>query len=81
MAISNMEQLTGIYREVLDRPDLQLSPELTARDVEGWDSLAHVQIIVKVEKLFGIEFELDDFMEIRNVGDFFALLQRYGIEL
>ncbi|MBF0381858.1 MAG: acyl carrier protein [Magnetococcales bacterium] len=79
--MSNMERLVAIYRDVLKKPDLQLTPELTARDVDSWDSLAHVQIIVEVEKKFAIEFDLDDFLTIRNVGDFFKLLQRYGVEL
>ncbi len=48
--MSNMEKLVAIYRDVLKKPDLQLKPELTARDVDSWDSLAHVQIIVEVEK-------------------------------
>ncbi|MBF0358382.1 MAG: acyl carrier protein [Magnetococcales bacterium] len=79
--MTNMENLQAIYREVLKKPDLQLTPELTARDVDSWDSLAHVQIIVEVEKKFGVEFDLDDFLAIRNVGDFFKLLARYGVDL
>jgi acyl carrier protein len=79
--MSNMEKLVAIYRDVLKKPDLELKPELTARDVDSWDSLAHVQIIVEVEKKFGVEFDLDDFLAIRNVGDFLKLLQRYGVEL
>jgi acyl carrier protein len=79
--MNNMEDLLAIYRDVLEKPDLVITPDMTARDVDSWDSLAHVQIIVKVEKLFDIEFELEDFMSIRNVGDFFTLLARYGVDL
>jgi acyl carrier protein len=64
----------GIVRSVLAQEALALSPETTARDVAGWDSLKQVKIILKVEDTFGIRFSSREIGGLRNVGDFVALI-------
>jgi len=64
-------RVTEIVADVLGLDDLKLEPSMTAADVDGWDSLAHVQIIVAVEKSFGIRFSTGEIASIENVGVLF----------
>jgi acyl carrier protein len=69
-------QLTGIFRSVFDDPALEISDEMTARDVEEWDSLTHINLIVAVEKAFRVRFITAEISSLANVGEFVALIQR-----
>ena len=62
------DKLTGIFREVFDDPDINLTPETTANDIEEWDSLTHINLILMVELRFDIEFSQKEVMRFRNVG-------------
>jgi acyl carrier protein len=64
-----LEAVTKVFRDVLDIPDLVLSPETTARDVPEWDSLSHVQLVVGVEKRFGLRFTSKQIQSFKNVGE------------
>jgi acyl carrier protein len=70
-----MERLTEIFREVFDDDDVTLSPELTADDVEGWDSLSHVNLIVTIETRFDIKFNQKELLTFKNVGDLMASIE------
>ncbi len=69
-----LEALTELFREVFDNDDLVLTPETTAADVEGWDSQAHVNLIVAAEMKFGVRFRAAELDSLHNVGDFAALI-------
>lgn len=69
------ERLTAIFDDVFDTGDLVLTPDLTARDVDGWDSLAHIRLIVTIEKAFKIKFSASEIGRLENVGDLVALIQ------
>lgn len=58
-----------IFRDVLDNEDLVISFETVADDVEEWDSLSHIQLIVAIEKHFQIKFNSKELMEWKTVGD------------
>ena len=62
-------QLTNIFRDVFKRPELTLTQEMSANDVEGWDSLNHVVLIAAIEDAFGFKFKLKELMNIESVGD------------
>jgi acyl carrier protein len=62
-------QLTEIFREVFNRDDLDLRPELTAKDVPGWDSFKQIEIIIAVEAKYGIKFRTRELDALHNVGD------------
>jgi acyl carrier protein len=68
------QKLTGIFREVFDEPSLEISDATTARDVESWDSLSHINLIVAAEKGFGVSFTTKDVKSLANVGDFMRLI-------
>ena len=65
-------ELTGIFRKVFDDPLLTLRDDMTAADVEGWDSLSHITLIVSIERSFRIKVTLAEIQRLNDVG---ALLQ------
>ena len=69
------EELTEVFREVFDDDSIQLTPELTADDVEGWDSLSHVNLIIAVEMKFGVEFTQKEIRSFANVGEMIACIE------
>jgi len=66
--------LTELFREVFDDDNLELTPATTADEVEGWDSQAHVNLIVAAEMKFGVRFRAAELESLHNVGDFAALI-------
>jgi acyl carrier protein len=70
------EQLTEIIRDVLMNFDLVLRPDLTAKEVEGWDSYKMIEIIVAVESQFGIKVKSKELDELDNVGDLVTLIRK-----
>jgi acyl carrier protein len=68
-----LTRLTSIFREVFDDDDLVLTPELTANDVDGWDSLSHIRLILSVQKAFGVKFSAVEMSRLKNVGDLVTL--------
>ena len=71
-----ISQVRDILADVLDLPDLQVTEQTTAEDVEGWDSFNHINIVVAVESRFGIKFHTAEVEELRNVGDLVALIDK-----
>lgn len=61
--------ITDIFRDVLDDDKIILKPETTAEDIEDWDSLTHIQLIVAIERKFGIKFSTSEINGFRNVGE------------
>ena len=61
--------LTEIFRDVFTRDDMALTPALSARDVEGWDSFKQIEIIIATEEHFGIKLTTRELDSLRNVGD------------
>ncbi|CAA7194377.1 acyl carrier protein [Chryseobacterium potabilaquae] len=64
-----LTKLTKIFHEELDNEDIILSFETTADDIEEWDSLSHIQLIVAVEKNFGVRFTSSEIQSWQNVGE------------
>lgn len=63
------EKLTAIFHGVFNDNNIVLSDEMTAKDVENWDSLTHMLMITKVEETFGIKFKLKELNKLKMVGD------------
>lgn len=64
-----LQDVTRVFRKVLDNDSVVLHPETTANDIEDWDSLTHVQLIVALEKHFNIRFTSLEIQKFKNVGD------------
>jgi acyl carrier protein len=76
-----LSALTGIIREVLDDDDLVLTEATTADDVEGWDSMTHITIVVASERHFHVKFGTAEIEELKNIGDFVGLIAKKGGKL
>ena len=70
------ERLNAIFREVFDDEEIAVRPETTARDIDGWDSLSHVNLIVTIEARLGIRFDQKELLTFKNVGDMMAAIER-----
>ena len=67
--------LTDVFRRVFDDDELVIGPKTNAKDIEAWDSLSHVQLVVAVEKRFGIRFNLGEVVALANVGQMAELIK------
>ncbi len=64
-----LEKITEIFKDTLDNDDIVLTYDTTANDVEDWDSLNHIQLVVAVEKQFKIRFASQEIQKWDTVGD------------
>jgi acyl carrier protein len=69
-------RLNQIFQDIFDDPGLQISEGMTAADIEAWDSLTHIDLIVQVEKQFKIKLSTGDVRGLKNVGDFITLVAK-----
>jgi acyl carrier protein len=69
-----LAKLTAIFRETFDDNALVLRPSMTADDVEGWDSLSHVRLLVSVEEAMGIKFTTAEILGLKDVGQLIDLV-------
>lgn len=63
------DKLNKVFQEVFKDESIQIKPETTANDVEGWDSFSHITLIVAIETRFNIKFTQKELLSFRNVGD------------
>lgn len=70
-----LKRLNQIFCEVFDDDDIKITPEMTANDVDGWDSLSHVNLIVAIETKFKIRFVQKELRTFKNVGDLLNCIQ------
>ena len=68
---------TEVFREILDDEDLEIKAETTAADVEGWDSLAHIQLMVALEEVFGIRISTGEMANLESVGQLIQIIGRH----
>jgi acyl carrier protein len=68
--------LTEIFREVFFDDDFQLKPELSAADVEGWDSYKQIEILFASEEKFGVKFNSSEIENLQCVGDLASLIAK-----
>ena len=71
-----LNQCNKIFIDQLDNPAIVLKRETTAADVEEWDSLTHIQLIVAIEKSFKIRFTTAEIQGLKNVGDMCEIIER-----
>jgi acyl carrier protein len=72
-----LKQVNEVFVEILDDATIVLNATTTANDIEEWDSLSHIQIIVAIEKYFNIRFSSQEIKKFKNVGEMCdAILRR-----
>lgn len=68
--------LQDIFRDIFDDDEIELEPTTSAADIPEWDSFNHVNIIVASEMKFGVKFLAAELDDLKNVGDFVALVRK-----
>ena len=68
--------LKKVVSSILRRENISLSLDMTAHDVEGWDSLNHVQILFTLEQELGIQFPINEIQDLNNIGDLVELMKK-----
>lgn len=75
------DDVQTIFRTIFRNPNLVITDDMDADDVEAWDSLSHINMIVEVERHFGISFRNSEIARLQCVGDLKALIQKKKPEL
>lgn len=68
------QKLTDIFRDLFNDPSLTLRDQMTAADVEGWDSFNHINLVMAVEEEFSARFSTSEIAQLANVGQFKELI-------
>jgi acyl carrier protein len=71
---STLEQVQQVMQDVFDLDDLTIGPETNADDIEEWDSLSHIRMIVAIERRMKIKFKNAELERLTNVGDLVKLI-------
>jgi acyl carrier protein len=69
------EKLTDIFQNVFDDDSIVVRPDLTAADVDEWDSLSHIRLVLTIERAFGVKFSASEIGKLKNVGEFVDLIR------
>jgi acyl carrier protein len=68
-------RMGDVFQDVFDDDSIRVSPELSAKDVDGWDSLTHIRLILTVQKAFNVKFSTSEIGKLENVGDLVELIR------
>jgi acyl carrier protein len=68
-------RLAEIFNDVFEEDSISVTPELSAKDVDGWDSLTHIRLVLTIEKAFKVKFSTSEIGKLQNVGDLVALIK------
>ena len=71
-----VSRLTPIFRDVFGDDALVVTDSMTAADIPTWDSLSNINMIIAVEKAFGVKFSIKDVRNLKNVGELLELIKR-----
>ncbi len=70
------EKITVIFREEFDDDSIVIVDETNSEDIEDWDSLAHVELVMEMERTFGLKFNIKEVGKLANVGEMVDLIER-----
>lgn len=71
-----MGLLHPIFRDVFDDDELVIETKTTANDIDGWDSLTHIRLVISIEKAFDLRFTAAEISDLENVGEMVELIVR-----
>ncbi len=69
------DRLNEVFQDVFDDDEIEIFPEMTARDIDEWDSLKHIVLVLAIEKAFGLRLNAAEVGGLQNVGQMVALLE------
>jgi acyl carrier protein len=74
------QRLQQVFRDVFNNDSLVLRDEMTSRDIAGWDSLAHINLMFSIESAFGMQFIGNELADLRDIGELKAALEKRKIQ-
>ena len=74
--MNQKERLQEIFRDIFDDETLIITEEMSANDIEDWDSLAQINLIIAIEKEFKVKFRLEEVSNLKNIGEMLELLSK-----
>jgi acyl carrier protein len=69
------DKLKQIFQDIFDDDSISVTPELCAKDVDGWDSVTHIRLMLTVEKAFKTKFTTSEISDLKNVVELVALIK------
>lgn len=63
------DRLEKVFRQVFDDEDLLLADQMMATDIEGWDSVTHINLMFGIEQAFGVRFKGNELADMKNIGE------------
>ena len=70
------DELQELFRDILDIDDLILVDTTSANDIDEWDSLAHINLVVAIEREFKVRFALGELLDLKTIGDMVQLISK-----
>jgi acyl carrier protein len=70
------DKTQAVFRDIFDDEALAIRRDMTASDIDDWDSLAHINLIVAIEKEFSIKFAIGELQKLQNVGDLLDTIEK-----
>jgi acyl carrier protein len=74
--MNQKERLQEIFRDIFDDEELVITEDMSANDIEDWDSLAQINLIIAIEKEFKVKFNLEEVSNLKNIGEMLELLSK-----
>ncbi|MBQ1285551.1 MAG: acyl carrier protein [Lachnospiraceae bacterium] len=75
------ETLNEIFQDVFDDEDIVVDAGTNSDTIEDWDSLEHINLVVAIEKAFGLKFSMDEVTGMKNVGEMVEIIKARGTKL
>ena len=72
----NLQRLEEVFQDVFENPELKITRQTSAKDIEDWDSLMHINLLAAVQSEFDIRLNVDDVSGLKNVGDMLDVIER-----
>lgn len=69
------EEIQVVFRDVFEDDTIVINDKMTADDIEDWDSLTHIQLLLAAEKKFKVKFTTDEILKLKNVGEFVSIIE------
>ena len=69
------EELDEVFQDVFDDESIHVTADTTAKDIEDWDSLENINLVVAIENHFGMKFNMNEVTTMKNVGEMVQIIK------